>query len=152
MLNKNKKIILALTLLATLLFTACDTPTLGKKVEKEYYTGGQLREEFIWSDSVGQYGIKKTYGYDGELTSTVNIANGVPHGIMTIYDSKRRVIRQIPYVNGKVDGVDTSFYPNGDKMITYTYRDGMKHGDAYSYYPDGRVCRKAIYRKNRLSN
>jgi len=148
----NRKIILALAIFSTILFSACDSPTLGKKVEKEYYTGGQLRAEFIWSDSIGRYGVKKTYGYEGELTSTVNIANGVPNGIMTIYDSKRRVIRQIPYVNGKVDGVDTSFYPNGDKMITYTYKDGIKDGEAYSYYTDGRVCRKAIYKNNKLIN
>ena len=148
----SNKIILALTIFSMLLLTACDSPSFGKNVEKEYYTGGQVRSEFIWSDSNGQNGIKKTYGYEGELTSTVKVVNGVPHGIMSIYDSKRRVIRQIPYVQGKIHGIDKSFYPNGDKMLTFSYQYVIKNGNAYSYYADGRVCKKAIYRNGRLVN
>ncbi len=148
----NKKTILALTIMSMLFLTACDSPSFGKNVEKEYYTGGKVRSEFIWSDSSGQNGVKKTYGFSGELTSTVQVLNGVPHGIMTIYDSKRRVIRQIPYVNGKVHGVDKSFYPNGDRMITYTYQYGIKNGNAYTYNSNGSVCKKAIYKNDRLIN
>ncbi len=148
----NKKTILALTIMSMLFLTACDSPSFGKNVEKEYYTGGKVRSEFIWSDSSGQNGVKKTYGFSGELTSTVQVLNGVPHGIMTIYDSKRRVIRQIPYVNGKVHGVDKSFYPNGDRMITYTYQYGIKNGNAYTYNSNGSVCKKAIYKNDRLVN
>ncbi len=148
----NKKVILTLTMFSMLLLTACDSPSFGKNVEKKYYTGGQVRSEFIWSDSSGNNGVKKTYGYEGELTSTVKIANGVPHGIMSIYDSKRRVIRQIPYVNGKKHGIDKSFYPNGDRMITYTYQYGIKSGNAYTYNSNGSVCKKAIYKNGRLVN
>ncbi len=148
----NKKTILALTIMSMLFLTACDSPSFGKNVEKEYYTGGKVRSEFIWSDSSGQNGVKKTYGFSGELTSAVQVLNGVPHGIMTIYDSKRRVIRQIPYVNGKVHGVDKSFYPNGDRMITYTYQYGIKNGNAYTYNSNGSVCKKAIYKNDRLIN
>ena len=151
MLN-NKKQIFIISLFILFFLTACDSPSFGKKVEKEYYTGGQLRTEFIWSDSTGRNGIKRTYGYEGHLTSSVNITNGVRNGIMTMYDKKGRVIRQTPYVNGKIHGIDKSFYPNGDQMITFTYQNGMKNGYAYTYYPSGKVCRKAKFRNNRVVN
>jgi antitoxin component YwqK of YwqJK toxin-antitoxin module len=55
-------------------------------------------------------------------------------------------------VNGQINGVEKAFYPNGDKMITFTYQNGMKNGYAYTYYPNGQVCRKAKYKNNRLVN
>jgi len=151
--SKKTFITFIMLLSSLLLFTGCESPSLmGKKVEKKYYTGGQLRSEFIWSDSTGRNGTLKKYGFEGHQISTVNITNGVKNGMETLFDSKGRVIRQIPYVNGKIHGVDKAFYPNGDRMITYTYRNGLKDGYAYSYYPDGKVCRKAVYRRGKLMN
>ena len=151
MLN-NKKLALILSIFVLFFLTACDTPSFGKKVEKEYYTGGQLRSEFAWSDSTGRNGVKRTFGYEGHQTSSVKITNGVPNGIMTIYDTQGRVIKQTPYINGQIHGVEKAFYPNGDRMITFTYQHGAKNGYAYSYYPDGKVCRKATYKNNVLQN
>ena len=148
----SKKMLLILSILTLFSFTACETPSFGKKTVKEYYTGGQLRTSFEWSDSTGQNGTKRTYGYEGHQTSSVTIRNGVRHGILSIYDTSGRVIKQTPYVNGKVHGVEKAFYPNGDRMITFTYQHGQKNGYAYSYYPSGKVCRKATYRNNKLVN
>ncbi len=147
-----KKLTLVLFLFSLLFLSACTSPSFGKKVDKEYFTGGQLRSEFIWSDSTGKNGTLKEYGYTGHQISTVNMTNGVKNGLLTQFDEKGRVIRQVPYVNGKVHGVDKSFYPNGDRMITYTYQNGVKNGYAYSYYPNGKVCRKAKYKNGQLMN
>lgn len=151
MLNK-KKMSFILSLFVLFFLTACDSPSFGSKVEKEYYTGGQLRSTFTWSDSTGKNGIKRTYGFDGKLTSSVNITNSVRNGIMTIYDSEARVIKQTPYANGKIHGTEKSFYENGDRMISITYVNGVKNGFAYTYYPNGKVCRKAKFVNNRLVN
>ena len=150
---KNRFNIFLVFLFTLLLFTGCESPSLlGKKVEKKYYTGGQLRSEFVWSDSTGHNGTLKEYGYEGQQISTVNITNGVKNGIETLFDNKGRVIKQVPYINGKIHGVEKAFYPNGDKMITYTYRNGVKDGYAFTYYPDGKVCRRAVYRRGKLVN
>ncbi len=149
---KSGKTTFILSLFVLFFLTACDTPSFGKKVEKKYYTGGKVRSEFIWSDSTGKNGIKRTYGYEGHMTSSVNITNGVNNGIMTIYDKEGRVIKQTPYVNGQINGIEKAFYPNGDRMITFTYQNGMKNGYAYTYYPSGQVCRKAKYKNNQLLN
>jgi len=150
-----KKLYFLFSLLTFLLLTGCGSPTIGTpgaNVEKQYFTGGQLRSEFIKSDKSGQNGLLKEYGYEGKVTSIVPIRKGVKHGVQTMYDSKGRVIRKVPYNNGKIHGIDTAFYPNGDKMITYIYINGLKEGEAFAYYPDGTVFKKAMYKRGKLIN
>jgi len=149
----NKKLALILALFTLLFFSGCESPSLlGNKVEKKYYTGGQLMSEFIWSDSSGKNGTQKLYGFEGQQISTVNITNGVKNGIESHFDTKGRVIRQIPYVNGEIHGIDKIFYANGDRKITYTYKHGLRDGYAYAYYPDGSIAKKALYKRGRLAN
>ena len=77
-----KKLSLFLSIFVLLFLSACQEPGLsGKTVKKEYYTGGKLRSEFIMNDDSGQNGLRKEYGYDGHVISTVHIRNGVPHGM-----------------------------------------------------------------------
>jgi antitoxin component YwqK of YwqJK toxin-antitoxin module len=146
-----KKLYLPLFIFTILILAGCDaTVPFGKKVEKTYFTGGQVSSTFTWSDSSGKNGILKKYGYSGKVTSSVRIVNGVKDGIESMYDEQGRVIQQIPYVNGRIHGTKVAFYPNGDKMITYNYEYGMKNGYAYAYNPDGTVAKKALYRHNKL--
>ena len=149
----NKKISLSILSILIMLLSGCSAPSLGaKKVETKYYTGGQVRPTFTWTDKTGKNGIQRTFGYEGETTSSVKIANGVKNGIESHFDGAGRVIRQIPYVNGNINGIDKIFYPNGDRKITFTYKNGVRDGYAYSYYADGSVCKKAVYRHGRLVN
>jgi antitoxin component YwqK of YwqJK toxin-antitoxin module len=149
----NKKISLSILSILIMLLSGCSAPSLGaKKVETKYYTGGQVRSTFTWTDKTGKNGIQRTFGYEGETTSSVKIANGVKNGMMTFYDAKGLVIKQTPYVNGFIDGVEKEFYPNGDKMVTYTYKGNKKNGPAFSYYASGKVHSQAIYENGKLIN
>ena len=146
-----KKLSLILSIFTVLLFTGCDSPSpLGGKVEKTYFTGGQVSSTYTWDDKSGRNGILKKYGYGGHMTSSVHISNGVKDGIESWYDTQGRVIQQVPYVNGRIHGTHAAFYPNGDKMITYTYKYGMKNGYAFAYNPDGTVSKKVKYKNNKL--
>jgi len=149
-----KTVSLFLILFSLIFFTACEGPNVGGKgkVKKEYFTGGKIRSEFFMTDSTGQNGLLKKYGYEGHLTSTVNITNGVRNGMETWYDNKGRVIMKVPYVNGRKHGIQKGFYPNGDVMIYYNYKSGLKHGPAYAYRKDGSLHKSVIYRNDRLSN
>lgn len=148
-----KHISLLLSIFILLSFTACDGPGLsGKTVKKEYFTGGQLRSEFIMDDKTGQNGVLKKYGYEGHMTSSAQIRNGVHHGLETGYDSKGRILWRQYYVNGRQEGVQKAYYPNGDLMVTYTYKNGLKDGVAQTYRRDGSVDKKVIYRNDRIVN
>ena len=148
-----KKLSLLLSVFVLLSFTACDGPSLsGKTVKKTYFTGGGLQTEFIMDDKTGQNGVLKKYGYSGNLTSSVHIANGVKSGVETGYDEGGRVLWKLNYVNGRQEGIQSAYYPNGDVMLTYTYRNGVKNGVAQTYRRDGSVAKKVMYRNDKLSN
>lgn len=140
-------------LLFTLLtFTACEGPSLGGKVKKEYYTGGKVSSEFTMTDKTGLNGELKKYGYEGHLTSVVTISNGVKSGIEIWYDSVGRVIRKVPYNKGRVHGTLKELYPNGTIMATIPYKYSIKEGTAYSYNKDGSVHKKVIFKNGRIIN
>ena len=148
-----KKLSLLLLALLFLTFTGCGTPSLmGKKVKKEYFTGGQVRSEFIMDDDTEQNGFLKRYGYNGNVTSTVHIRNGVKDGIETGFDGKGRVIWKLNYVNGKQEGQQYAYYPNGDVMLSFTYVSGQKHGEAMTYNKDGSINKKVMYQNGRIVN
>ncbi len=147
-----KALSLFLVLFSLIFFTACEGPSLGGKVKKEYYTGGKVRSEFIMTDSTEQNGQLKRYGYEGHLTSIVNIQNGVKNGAEIWYDGRGRIIREVPYVNGRIHGTKKDFYPNGDVLGAIPYKYGMKDGIAYSYNRDGSVHRKVKFQNDRMIN
>jgi len=151
-----KKITFSLSLFTLLVLSGCSISNIsipfGKKVKKEYFTGGQIRSEFIMDDNTGQNGILKKYGYDGKLTSIAHIRNGVHDGIETWYDKKGRVLMRVPYVNGKKHGIQEAYYENGDVMISYTYKNGIKDGPATFYNKDGSIYKQTLYKDGKIVN
>jgi len=148
-----KKLSFLLSLFLLLSFNGCSTPGLsGKKVKKEYFTGGQIRTEFIMDDSTGHNGLLKKYGYNGNVTSTVTMRNGVKDGVETGFDEHHRIIWKLNYINGKQEGQQYAYYPNGDIMVSYNYVSDVKHGPAMSYNKDGSVNKKVIYNNGKLSH
>lgn len=142
-----------LALSSLFFFTACDGPSLsGKTVTKEYYTGGQIRTEYIMDDKAGRNGLIKRYGYEGNVISTETIRNGVKDGYMKLYNSKGLVIRIKPYVNGRVQGTQKDLYENGDILATVPYVNGVRNGVAYVYRKDGSVDRRVTFKNDRMVN
>ena len=151
---------LAISILALLLIglSGCSNsprpnkPITVGNVKKEFFTNGDIMSEFIMSDSTGQNGLLKKYGYDGKLTSTATIKNGVRNGIETLYDNKGRVLRKTNYSNGRKNGTVTVYYPNGDTLATIPYVNGVREGYGYKYRPDGSVLQKVLFRRGRIAN
>jgi len=141
-------------MLSTLfLFTSCDAPDLsGKKVKREYFTGGKIRSEFFMDDDSGQNGTLKLYGYNGKVTSISHLTNGVKDGLETLYDEEGHIIRQTPYVNGRKHGIVKVLYPNGENAATIPYYRGLKQGRAVAYNPNGSVSKTATFRNGKLIN
>lgn len=153
-------------LLAALFFlSACSVPnipepfsnipsplplSIGKKVKKSYFTGGQIQSKFIMSDNTGQNGLLKRYGYNGKITSTVTIQNGMMHGIETLFDAEGRILKKTPYFKGKKEGTETIFYPNGDTMVQINYVNGVRHGKAAKYNKDGSINQEVIFENGNL--
>lgn len=54
------------------------------------------------------------------------------------------------YVNGKLDGMQIIYYPNGNITEEITYVGGVKQGNNNYYSPDGVLLKKLIYHNNKL--
>ena len=148
-----KKLSLWLSILVLLSFTGCDSPEVsGKNVKKEYFTGGKIRTEFIMDDASGQNGLLKTYGYDGKITSTIVIHNGVKNGVEKWFDQKGRLVRRVPYKNGRIHGTLTELYPNGDTFALVPYVEGIRQGVARSFNKDGSVYKKVVFKNGKIIN
>ena len=148
-----KKLSFLLSIFTLLLLTGCNSPSLmGKEVKKTYFTGGQVSSEFIMDDATGQNGLLKKYGYNGNLTSTVTIHNGVKDGIETGFDEKGRVIWKYTFINGRQHGEQYAYYPNGDVMVSYHYVNGLKDGVAKAYNVDGTVNKQVTYKHGKIVN
>ena len=153
------KNILFLSFFMLFVFGGCATTNApmvqGKEVidtKKEYFTGGQVSSEFLMIDKSGLNGRLKRYGYKGNVTSIVDVTNGVKNGMEVLYDEKQRPIRHVPYVNGRINGTFRDFYPNGDTMATIPYINGVREGEAYSYRKDGSVARTVTFSKGKMIN
>ena len=87
----------------------------------------------------------------GKLQMTGDYADDSMHvnnGEFTWYDEKG-INRRCHYVNGKLDGSDTLFYPNAKKKVTGQNKDGDKEGQWTGYYPTGKVAAKATYQNGK---
>ncbi|SFV56855.1 Phophatidylinositol-4-phosphate 5-kinase [hydrothermal vent metagenome] len=147
------KMLTSLLFLFFILFlTGCKGPGFGDKVHKEYFPNGTLRSEFIMSDNTAKNGTMKMYGTQGELTSVVNIRNGVKHGVEVMYDPQGRVLMRTPYVNGLKHGEEKIYYPNQTILATIPYRFGRKNGIGVKYYSDGKVQQKVRFKDDRIVN
>ena len=136
---------------------SCSTPTVPfsqkkVKVKKEYFTGGKLRSEFVITDSNGQNGLLKKYGYNGKLNSTVPIVHGVKNGNELLFDGKGRILKKTPFVNGQKQGILKAYYPNGDIMAQITYVNNIKHGKAVKYNKDGSINQAVVFLNGKLSS
>jgi antitoxin component YwqK of YwqJK toxin-antitoxin module len=151
-----KKLTFFLSIFILLILTACSTPEFsnpfGKKVKKEYFTGGGLRSEFILSGDSGNTGLLKKYGYDGKLTSSAQMNNGVKHGVETFYDSRGRELRRTIYKRNRRHGIAKVFYPNGDSLAEITFVNGIKHGRATKFNKDGSINKQVMFKNGRPIN
>ena len=146
-----KKLSRFLVVVALLGLAGCKGPSLGgEKVLKEYYTGGKVRSAFTLSDETKKNGTLRKYGYEGHLTSVVEIRNGVKHGLEKWYDKKGRIIRTVPYRNGRIDGTMKEYYKNGDILASIPYQKGIRNGQAFTYNKDGSVHKKVTFRNNKI--
>ena len=160
-----------LSLLVLLFLSACTTPNVPQplqnipnplpmsmpnafknNVKKDYFTGGKLRSAFIMSDKTGQNGLLKKYGYNGKLTSSVQIQRGIKHGTEMLFDSRGRVLKKTPYQNNRKVGILKAYYPNGDIMAMITYINDVKHGKAVKYNRDGSINQEATFQHGKLIN
>lgn len=82
----------------------------------------------------------------GRLQALLGYANGVLHGLSTLYYPNGQVSAQLPYTGGRLHGVAQYFAAEGWLQRKVSYRQGLMHGEVSSYYADGSLAELELYR------
>ncbi|MEM7085494.1 MAG: hypothetical protein AAF489_04885 [Bacteroidota bacterium] len=61
------------------------------------------------------------------------------------HEKSKTVLTQEVYVNGQLDGVKKTYYPNGNLTEEITYENGSREGPNHYYSPDGVLLKKLQY-------
>tara|TARA_B100000508_G_scaffold139750_1_gene138764 strand:+ start:1481 stop:2167 length:687 start_codon:yes stop_codon:yes gene_type:complete len=87
----------------------------------------------------------------GKLVSEGKMINQAREGEWLYYHEKSdRVMNREQYLNGKKDGKQTTYYPNGQMTEEIQYKNGLKEGFNYYYSPEGVLLKELEYHNNEL--
>lgn len=74
--------------------------------------------------------------------------DSIRHGKWAAYDSEGLLFQSGTYKNGKKDGLETEWFPNGNKHFETPYKEGALHGVRRSWYPDGALNSEVTYKND----
>lgn len=87
----------------------------------------------------------------GKLVSEGILVDQEREGEWKYYHEKSsRVMSREFYKNGKLNGTQTTYYPDGAKTEELNYVNGIKEGENLYYSPEGVVIKKLQYRNDLL--
>lgn len=112
-----------------------------------YYRNGKIKSKTKYFKNKVQDTFK-TYREDGSLEFTTEYSNGIENGMSTKYDGKGRVVFQIPYKNGKREGLG-KFYENGILQLSVEYKNDLQNGIQREYDKNGNIIRENIYKNDK---
>lgn len=81
----------------------------------------------------------------GERTETP-IVDGRVHGVDRTWFANGQRMSERRFVNGREDGLHEGWYADGRRHFRYSYRDGVLEGHALEWYPNGASYRDFNYR------
>lgn len=88
----------------------------------------------------------------GKLVSEGKMEGKQRVGEWLYYQKKTKgIMTREFYVNGELDGVKTTFYPNQQMTEELTFQKGIKQGANNYYSPEGVLIKKLLYTNNQLN-
>ncbi len=99
--------------------------------------------------SDGLFGEKPFDEFAGPFLSSSGFVAGKQHGSWIVMDRHRRKILEMPYRQGKRDGLATWYWPNGGKMRQASFQDGKMQGDLIEWDKNNRITRRSSWDNNR---
>src|SRR5260221_10022849 len=80
-----------------------------------------------------------------------NFRESKPHGVWYFYgpDGKTLTLKE-NYLSGQLNGLRTSYYPNGEKKVEETWKFNLVTGPVKNYYDDGKLLSECEFRASRM--
>ena len=91
-------------------------------------------------------GEVRQYTKDKRLKTVVNYDEGVKHGTSYLYhDDGKTILLEMPYNQGKREGVSKKYYENGELYASTSYSNNKLHGPRKLYYTSGQLKAEINY-------
>ena len=107
-----------------------------------YHENGKISSEGFMRDGKPD-GYWKTYNENGYIKSEGNRKDFKLDSIWTFYGDSAKVILKISYLDGKKNGIRTTFQE--DEIIDENFVNDVKQGYSYTYYPNGKLWKEANF-------
>lgn len=104
---------------------------------KRWFASGQLMAHVKYNEQ-GDVGYAKIYYDTGVICGEGKYVNqNVKDSIWKFYGTDGKLMSEVSYKKGKLDGQSKSFFRNGKVSEVITYKDSVKEGLWRRYYEEG---------------
>lgn len=112
--------------------------TIHDGIIKEYYEGGELKEEINYKNGKRE-GISRWYYETGVLKGARNYKADKLDGIIKWYYDTGSLGTDFNYKNGKLEGLTKLYWENGNIKAEHYYENGKREGINKQYYNSGEL-------------
>lgn len=134
---------------------------LGKKLSTHKKKIIDFAEKYISGDMWEIYGRRKLEHFGSVQEVVVYLEDGYPsligkqengkfHGRFKIVDKHGKLLGEINYKQGLLDGVQTYYFLNGKKSNYLTFVNGEQSGEFKEYYTNGNIQAEGTYKKGEI--
>lgn len=104
------------------------------------------------ASSVALDTVRTTYD-NGRVSRIYTVKKGtdVREGVSLSYHANGKLAIEVPYRNGKIDGVLRSYDENGNLHETIGYLEGEEEGYSTIYYANGKKKKREVYHQGILN-
>jgi hypothetical protein len=109
------------------------------RVVEEYYPGGTIKSEIAMTDTM-RNGLAKYYSEQGHLLSTAEYKNDKREGLVINYNPENgKITAKAFYKNDEQNGEVIQNYKEGMLFRTSTYVNGRVNGVIKTFWPNGQL-------------
>jgi len=138
--------LLLLSVFSVTLFSA----ELKSEVAKGVYKNQYVTFEYSYNKNNKKQGLETIKSIKtGKILKTNHWKNGKLHGVQTSYFDNGKIEKTVKYVDGKKSGVEKSYYQSGAIKSEKNYLKGKDDGAQKSYYENGRLEHEVSYRNDK---
>lgn len=103
----------------------------------------EMSEEIVFYNE-GEEIARQIFDPQGNLIYQTGV---IPDGIVKQYYPDTQIHKEIPYLNGKINGTLKEYFPNGNIAKEISYKDNLIWGEVKLYFEDGGLWDRLIYKK-----
>lgn len=95
-------------------------------------------------------GVNRAWDENGKLIAEIHYAKGELQGDTLYYHPNGQIWKIAPYEKNRLHGTQKIFLENGELFQTISYQDGTKNGIAFRYWNSAQVAYQELYEKGHL--